>query len=166
VIVAEPSQIRLRPAVAADAQAVGAIFDAAVRVGWTYLGEVVESPMFPPEEWDSDVAAHQGPDVMLVAVDPDERLVGFTAVHPEQCEMYLLFVHPDAAGQGVGRLLLDAAHDLLRRAGCTEAFLYTHEQNERAIAVYAAAGYAPDGTLRESDFRGIHLREPRLVAKL
>jgi ribosomal protein S18 acetylase RimI-like enzyme len=79
--------------------------------------------------------------------------------------MYLLFVHPDA-GQGIGRLLLDAAHDILRRAGCTEAFLYTHEQNQRALAVYAAAGYIPSGTVRESDFRGIHLREPRLVAKL
>jgi ribosomal protein S18 acetylase RimI-like enzyme len=164
--VAERPQIRLRRAAAADAQGVGAVFDAAVRVGWTYLGDVVESPMFPPEEWDRDVAAHQGTDVMLVAVDDDERVVGFTAVHPEDGEMYLLFVHPDVAGQGVGRLLLDAAHDILRRAGRTEAFLYTHEQNQRALAVYAAAGYVRDGTVRVSTFRGIHLREPRLVAQL
>jgi ribosomal protein S18 acetylase RimI-like enzyme len=160
------SPIRLRPAVAADAQGVGAVFDAAVRAGWTYLGEISQAPMFPPEEWDADIAAHQGPNLMLVAVDPDGRVVGFTAVHPEDGEMYLLFVHPDVAGQGVGRLLLDAAHDELRRAGCTEAFLYTHEQNERALAVYRAAGYVPDGTVRESDFRGIQLREPRLVAHL
>jgi GNAT superfamily N-acetyltransferase len=163
---AERPQIRLRAAVAADAQAVGEVFDAAVRVGWTYLGELVETPMFPPEEWDKDVAAHQGPDVMLVALDTTDRVVGFTAVHPADGEMYLLFVHPDAAGQGVGRLLLEAAHDVLRRAGRTESFLYTHEQNERALAVYAAAGYVADGTVRESDFRGLHLREQRLVAHL
>jgi ribosomal protein S18 acetylase RimI-like enzyme len=77
-----------------------------------------------------------------------------------------LFVDPAAAGRGVGRRLLDAAHDALRDAGCGEAFLYTHEQNERALAVYRAAGYRPDGTVRESDFRGVALRELRLVKPL
>jgi hypothetical protein len=42
----------------------------------------------------------------------------------------------------------------LSAAGCKEAFLFTHEQNERALAVYASAGYRPDGSSRESDFRG------------
>jgi len=92
--------------------------------------------------------------------------VGFTAVHPPEGEMFLLFVHPEYAGLGVGRALLDAAHEALRAAGCREAFLYTHEQNERALAVYEAAGYRRDDFVRESDFRGVHLREPRLVKPL
>ena len=62
--------------------------------------------------------------------------------------------------------LLAAADEVLRSAGCREAFLYTHEQNERAIAVYEAAGYRRDGTVRESEFRGFHQREPRLVKAL
>jgi RimJ/RimL family protein N-acetyltransferase len=66
----------------------------------------------------------------------------------------------------VGRALLDTAHQALRAAGCREAFLYTHEQNERALAVYEAAGYRRDGTVRDPDFRGIHLRELRLVKPL
>lgn len=66
----------------------------------------------------------------------------------------------------MGRALLDAAHEALRDAGCREAFLYTHEENERALAVYGAAGYRRDGSVRESDFRGLHLREPRLVKPL
>jgi ribosomal protein S18 acetylase RimI-like enzyme len=161
------ADVELRPALPADAQGVGAVFDAAVRDGWPYLGDLVEAPMFSPEDWESDVAAHQGgPDVMLVAIDANERVVGFTAIHPEEGEMFLLFVHPAAAGQGVGRLLLDAAHEVLRNAGCTHSFLYTHEQNTRAQAVYAAAGYLPDGTVRESEFRGVLLREPRFVARL
>jgi len=65
-----------------------------------------------------------------------------------------------------GRALLAAAHDALRAAGCREAFLFTHEQNERALAVYAAAGYRPDGWFRSSEFRGAHLRELRLVKQL
>src|SRR3954454_6316604 len=106
------------------------------------------------------------PNVLLVAADAAGAVRGFVAAHPADGELFLLFVHPSAAGRGVGRRVLDAAHDALRDAGCREAFLYTHEQNERALAVYRAAGYRPDGTIRESDFRGTALREPRLVRPL
>jgi ribosomal protein S18 acetylase RimI-like enzyme len=158
--------IPIRRATAADAHAIGAVFDAAVRAGWTYLGEVAQTPMFPPEEWDKEVADHAPPNVMLVALDESSAIVGFVAAHPADGELFLLFVRPEAAGRGIGRRLLDAGHDALRDAGCREAYLYTHEQNERALAVYRAAGYRPDGTVRESDFRGTALREPRLVKQL
>jgi RimJ/RimL family protein N-acetyltransferase len=38
-----------------------------------------------------------------------------------------------------------------------------HKQNERALAVDAAAGYRPDGSDRVSEFRGTRMRELRLV---
>ena len=158
--------ISIRPAVASDAQKIGAVFDAAVRAGWTYLGDLAKEPMFPPGEWDEVVADHAPPNVLLVAIDERDEVVGFTAVHPRDGELYLLFVRPEFAGRGVGRTLLDAAHLALRAADCREVFLYTHEQNQRAIAVYEAAGYRRDGSVRESDFRGVHLREPRLVKPL
>jgi ribosomal protein S18 acetylase RimI-like enzyme len=120
----------------------------------------------PPEEWDKTVIEHAPPNVLLVAIDESGNVVGFSAVHPREGEMFLLFVHPEHAGRGVGRALLDAAHEALRAAGCREAFLYTHEANERALAVYEASGYRRDGYVRESDFRGVHLREPRLVKSL
>lgn len=157
--------ISIRPALANDAQQIGAVFDAAVRDGWAYLGDVARESMFPPDEWDKLVADHASPNVLLVAIDA-RNVVGFSAVHPREGEMFLLFVHPEHAGRGVGRALLDAAHGVLRAAGCREAFLYTHQENERALAVYEAAGYRRDGSVRESDFRGIHLREPRLVKPL
>ena len=156
----------IRRAVAGDAQQIGAVFDAAVREGWTYLGELAREPMFPADEWDKLVIEHAPPNVLLVAIDELGNVAGFTAVRPREGEMYLLFVHPGHAGCGVGRALLDAAHEALRAAGCREAFLYTHEENERALAVYEAAGSRPDGSVRESDFRGVHLREPRLVKPL
>lgn len=156
----------IRRAVAGDAQKIGAVFDAAVREGWTYLGDLARNPMFPPEEWDTLVIEHAPPNALLVAIDESGDVVGFTAVHAREGEMFLLFVHPRNAGRGVGRRLLDAAHDALRAAGCREVFLYTHEQNHRALAVYEAAGYRRDGSVRESDFRGVHLREPRLVKSL
>jgi ribosomal protein S18 acetylase RimI-like enzyme len=104
--------------------------------------------MFPPDEWDRVVSEHTSPsNVLLVAVYERGEVAGFTAVHPNVGEMFLLFVRPVSAGRGVGRALLDAAHHALRSAGCREALLFTHEENKRALAVYEAAGYRRDGSL-------------------
>lgn len=156
----------IRPAVAADAAAIGAVFDAAVRVGWTYLGELVQKPMFTSEVWDQLVADHQPPNVLLVADHKTDGVVGYSAAHPDDGEMFLLFVHPEHGGSGIGSTLLAAAHDALRAAGCRQAFLFTHELNEGPLAFYAAAGYHPDGTDRASDFHGTQIRELRLVKQL
>lgn len=164
--VSQPSSIVVRAATAQDAQPIGRVFDAAVQAGWTYLGEVAQRPMFGPEEWDRLVADHVPPNVLLVATDAAGQVVGFAAAHPADGELFLLFVHPDRGGRGVGRALLAAAHDALRAAGCRQAHLFTHHRNERALAVYAAAGYQPDGSVRDSDFRGIPIRELRLVKQL
>jgi ribosomal protein S18 acetylase RimI-like enzyme len=158
--------ITLRPAVPSDAAAIGAVFDAAVRAGWAYLGDLAAEPMFTPQDWDQLVADHQPPDVLLVAVHDTDGVIGYTAVHPADGEMFLLFVDPAYVGRGIGRALLAAAHDALRAAGCADAFLFVHEQNERALAVYTAAGYRPDGSDRVSDFRGTRVREVRLVTRL
>src|SRR5438132_6487062 len=120
--------VEVRCARMEDAQALGAVFDAAVRAGWTYLGERVEKPMFAPEDWDQLVADHAPPNVLLVATDQAGRVLAYTAAHPEDGELFLLFVHPAYAGRGVGRTLLSAAHRALRAAGCKQAFLFTHEQ--------------------------------------
>jgi ribosomal protein S18 acetylase RimI-like enzyme len=149
-----------------DAPAIGAVFDAAVREGWTYLGDLAAEPMFTPEDWEQLVSDHQPPNALLVAADETDGLVGYSAAHPEDGEMFLLFVHPAHAGRGIGRALLNAAHDALRAAGCNEAYLFVHEQNERALAVYTNAGYRPDGSDRISDFRGTRIRELRLVKQL
>ncbi len=159
-------EFTLRRAVAEDAPAIGAVFDAAVRDGWTFLGELAQRPMFSAQDWDRLVADHTPPDALLVADDAAHGVVGYCAVHAEEGEMFLLFVDPAHAGRGVGRALLNAAHDVLRAAGRTEVFLYTEERNTRARAVYAAAGYRPDGTVRESELHGVLLRELRLVKTL
>lgn len=145
----ESLDVEVRQASADDAQPIGAVFDAAVRAGWGYLGELAERPMFAPEDWDQLVADHAPPNVLLVATDQAGRVLGYSAAHPEDGEMFLLFVDPAYGGRGVGRELLSAAHDALRAAGCKQAFLFTHEQNkraeqnERALAVYASAGWRP-----------------------
>jgi GNAT superfamily N-acetyltransferase len=160
---AGPRDVTLRRATLEDAPSIGDVFHAAVRRGWTFLGPLAQRPMFSPQHFVELVAEHAPPRVLLVAVHERGGVVGFTAVHPEGGELYLLFVDPDFAGRGTGRVLLTAAHDELRAAGRTTAFLFTEERNARARAFYAAAGYRPDGIVRESDFGGEKVRELRLV---
>jgi ribosomal protein S18 acetylase RimI-like enzyme len=161
-----PTGIKLRRATAADADAIGRVFDAAVSAGWTYLGDLARQPMFTSEDWAKLVADHQPPNILLVASAAEGEIVGYCAAHPKDGELFVLFVDPAHAGRGIGRSLLDAAHEALHSSGCDEAFLYVHERNERALAVYAAAGYHPDGSARDSEFRGTPIRELRLVKRL
>jgi hypothetical protein len=46
-----------------------AVFDAAVRAGWSSLGDLVDEPLFTPQEWDQLVDEQMPPRSLLVAVD-------------------------------------------------------------------------------------------------
>jgi len=165
-ISADLARVAIRRARLTEAAAIGAVFDAAVRDGWRFFGALVDTPMFGDEGWHELVADHAPPNALFVAVDGTGRVGGYCAVHPADGEMHLLFVHPEWSGRGVGRALLAAGHDVLRASGCVEAFLFTQDENGPALRFYAAAGYRPDGTTRESEFRGRPVREVRLIAPL
>ena len=156
----------VRRGTADDAPAIGAVFDAAVREGWAYLGELLEQPIHGPEGWARLVRRHAPPNVLLVATDRDGQVLGYAAAHPADGELHQLFVDPAYGRRGIGRKLLEAAHEELRAAGCQQAYLFTEERNARALAVYRSAGYRPDGSVRESVFRGAPIRELRLVKSL
>jgi GNAT superfamily N-acetyltransferase len=96
--------------------------------------------MFTSGEWDQLVADHRPPNVLLVAIDGTVGVVGYTAVHPEEGEMFLLFVRPAYPGRGIGRTLLAAAHDALRAAGCAEAFSSCTSRTSRRSSFTRRAG--------------------------
>src|SRR3954468_4514983 len=94
----------------------------------------------------------------LVAED-ESGVVGFVA--PVACAIDLLYTHPRAWGSAPGRALLAAAEPALRESGCTAATLWTEERNERARRVYEAAGWRPDGQVKERVRNGAPRRELR-----
>jgi ribosomal protein S18 acetylase RimI-like enzyme len=61
-------------------------------------------------------------------------------------------VEPARKGTGVGRSLLDFAEAEAWRRGLPEIRLYTNENMEQNIALYAARGYAETGRRREKGF--------------
>ncbi|MBK7416652.1 MAG: GNAT family N-acetyltransferase [Dechloromonas sp.] len=52
-------------------------------------------------------------------------------------------VHADWRGKGVGQQLLQWAEDRARQLGCCKLTLEVLSNNQRAMAAYQSAGYAP-----------------------
>lgn len=68
------------------------------------------------------------------------RIVGFAIADLTRCNIWALFVHPDAEHGGVGRRLHDAMLEWLFTSGAAEAWLGT-EPGTRAEHFYLAAGW-------------------------
>jgi mycothiol synthase len=98
------------------------------------------------------------PEGLLLAVDADDRLLGFhwTKEHREEepafGEVYVVAVNPKAAGRGLGTLLTNAGLRHLRGRGLGTVILYVEADNAPAIAVYQRQGFG----LRRSEvqYRG------------
>jgi GNAT superfamily N-acetyltransferase len=147
----------IRPATPEDLAAIAALHLASARAAFGHIGPVEQ---LEPRDWSADLDAAE---TALVAVDGEE-VVGFA--FSGGCELQFFFTHPRVWGRGLGRVLLAAAEDAMREAGCSEAHLYTEERNHRPLRAYRAAGWEPDGAVRERDWLGVPIREPRLHKRL
>lgn len=76
----------------------------------------------------------------------DGRLAAFCWTklhHAEQVvgEIYVIAVHPDFHGMGLGRALTVAGLSWLHRAGATEGMLYVDAGNRSAVGLYRTLGF-------------------------
>ncbi len=108
----------IRRAISADAKAICELHRAAVLrlEGDTYSKEQVEV-------WAGALA----PERYLVGmrdfeffVAEEGRVLGFLILNLEGAELNAVYVHPDAAGRGIGRRLCETAESLARERGLTE----------------------------------------------
>ena len=84
------------------------------------------------------------PGDLLLAVDDDDRLLGFhwTKVHSARLgEIYVLGVAPEGQGRGLGRALTQAGLHHLAGRGVDEVHLYVESDNAPAVALYTSAGF-------------------------
>lgn len=82
--------------------------------------------------------------VVLAEADSDQLLAGvWTKVEPgsTEGELYVVAVHPDHAGRGLGRVVVTEALRVLAGRHLDVASLYVDGDNARAVALYAAAGF-------------------------
>ena len=97
----------------------------------------------------ADVVAAEGeswfdPEGFFLAVDETGKVVGFhwTKVHPDGTgEVYVVGIHPDVQGGGLGRALTLAGLHHLREKKVPEIILYVESDNAPALAVYTRLGF-------------------------
>ncbi|WP_255579237.1 mycothiol synthase [Cryobacterium sp. PAMC25264] len=74
------------------------------------------------------------------------RIVGYNWLKIEPGatlgEIYVLGVHPDAAGAGLGRALMLAGLGRLRERGCTAVELYVEAESAGPVRLYRSLGFA------------------------
>ncbi|MEV6754158.1 GNAT family N-acetyltransferase [Streptomyces sp. NPDC051214] len=123
----------VRRAVAADVPAVRAVTDAAYHPYIERIG-VVPAPMGADHA--ADVAAGR----VFVTGDP---VVGVLVLVPHEDHLFLdsIAVHPEAAGQGVGRGLLAFVDERARSLGLAEVRLYTNALMWENRKIYPRYGY-------------------------
>jgi ribosomal-protein-alanine N-acetyltransferase len=104
-------------------------------------------------------------DTDMVAALAEGRLVGYAACWTvvDQAELGNLAVAESARGRNVGRTLLAAAMERLRRRGARECFLEVRESNHPAQTLYRQHGFEVVGRRRSYYSRPV---EDALVMRL
>ena len=127
---------RLRPATPRDIDAIAAIERTAFSDPWspTSFAGLLRSPRALLSVAEDAQRAVAGYSVLLLA-GPDADLAN-------------LAVAPKSRGRGIGRLLLSGVLDAARAAGVQYVYLEVRDSNERAIALYMAAGFGQFGRRR------------------
>lgn len=120
-------------------------------------------PTSDPNEHAAEAAAFFAgtlgePEAVLLAVGPDDAIVGFAEVsrrpYADGCPTspvgYLegWYVEPKVRHQGVGRALLEAVEQWARRLGCRELGSDTELENEGSAAAHRALGFEEVAVLR------------------
>lgn len=97
------------------------------------------------------------------------RVVGYVITGPSRdrdadgrtAEIFELYVRPELAGRGIGRLLLDRGTQDLRSRGYEEATLWVLERNNRARRFYEAGGWRTDGATKVDRYDEAEFTEMR-----
>ncbi len=136
------SAVALRAVTVADLPAVTALHDAAFQAlgaAYTAAHKAAHAAFVRTADYAADVLRS---DVWLA--ERDGRLLGSAGwIHaaPGQGRIRKVFVHPDAARQGLGTRLVLAAEARARAQGCTRFMLRAYLD---AVPLYAKLGYVAD----------------------
>jgi ribosomal protein S18 acetylase RimI-like enzyme len=144
--------LAIRPAEIPDAEGIARVCAA----GWrdTYRGikeperiEAVIAEYYTPERISGEIAAPQGWDGWIVAVE-DDTVIGAGGggmTEPGVGEIFVLYLDPTRRGEGIGTLLLDAITDQQRAQGAREQWVSVEPENTKGLPFYYARGFEVRG---------------------
>jgi ribosomal protein S18 acetylase RimI-like enzyme len=143
--------VKIRPALAEEAAAIGALVQAA-------YGHYVERIGMRPAPMDDDYEARVRRGEAWVAVDGADLLGAIVLVrHSDHLSIDNVAVDPGRQGEGIGRALLDFAEAAAREAGTSTVRLFTHAKMTENRAIYARLGYREIDRRDEAGFDRVFL---------
>ena len=118
------------------------------------------------DKWERFLA---DPDHFIYVADDDGKVIAFIAGNCrhkyDDCGFIESFhSFPEARGKGLGRKLVEAAHNHFRRAGKQRGMVYAIAENSRARAIYTHLG-AEIGEFFTDHFDGISTNSVSLIWK-
>ena len=130
---------RIRAAVADDVEAVARLINAAF---------VVERVVFDGDRTNPENVRGLLSTGRFLLAEGADGLLGcvYVELRDERSYLGLLSVEPALQGTGLGRLLVGAAEEYSRAAGCTEMDLRIISPREELLPFYQRLGYAETGT--------------------
>jgi GNAT superfamily N-acetyltransferase len=142
---APASNVEIRPAVSADAEAIRSLTRAAY-AKWVAL--IGREPLPMQADYQRAIAEH----TIDLLIDGG-ALVGLieTILRPDHLWVENVAVAPEWQGRGFGRVLLDHAERRAIKSGHAEIRLLTNQAFAANLALYAKRGYSVD---RTEPFRG------------
>ena len=147
------SSLSVRPAIAADAAALGRLGALLVEQHYEFDPQRFIAPLPNlAERYGSFLVSQiERPDMIVLVAERDGAVVGYAYAGMEGNDymalrgpagvLYDLVVDPDHRREGVGTRLMDAALADLRRVGAPRVVLFTAERNHVAQAMFAGAQF-------------------------
>ncbi|HEY0438196.1 MAG TPA: GNAT family N-acetyltransferase [Phenylobacterium sp.] len=162
--------MRIRPATAADAEALAAIYGDAVLNGFGTFEEVAPSPA----DMDARRRAVQEMGLPYLVAEEDGAVLGFAYAgpfRPRAAYRYTLedsvYVAPEAKGKGVGRTVLTAIIAACEALGVRQLMAVIGDSgNEGSIGLHSALGFEQTGVGRSVGFKHgrwvdiVHMQKP------
>ncbi len=151
------SPVTIRTATQEDLPGILEIYNEAV-VNTTATYDYEARPLEHRRAWFED---HQRRDLpVFVAVTPEGRVVGWSALNPYHDRMGFRFtsensvyVAADQRGRGIGRLLIPPLIEAARERGLHAILAAIDAQNEASIRLHAAFGFERVGQFKQVGFK-------------
>lgn len=138
-----PADITIRPLQPADNNPLAAI----IRNSLAEFGANKPGTVFFDPTTDNLFELFQTPGSFYLVAEEDGRLLGGAGIFPSAglpagvCELVKMYLHPNARGKGLGRLLIDHCLQMAKNAGYQKVYLETMPELRKAVSVYEKFGF-------------------------